>query len=83
MIFGVVGELGYLVSSQVPQPLATYDIFGKLATWCHSLTKFSALQLRKAGGKAGHQATQFTGALVVLVVVMVKVVKTLMMLGGL
>ena len=80
MIFGVVGELGYLVSSQVPQPLATYDIFGKLATWCHSLTKFSALQLRKAGGKAGHQATQFTGA---LVVVMVKVVKTLMMLGGL
>ena len=47
------------------------------------MTKFSALQLRKAGGKAGHQATQFTGALVVLVVVMVKVVKTFMMLGGL
>ena len=48
------------------------------------MTKFSALQLRKAGGKAGHQATQFTGALVVFVVVMVKVVKTLMvmMLGG-
>ena len=39
------------------------------------MTKFSALQLRKAEGKAGHQATQFIGALVVVaMIVMVMVV---------
>ena len=38
-------------------------------TWCQSLTKFSALQLRKAEGKAGHQATQFIGALVVVAMI--------------
>ena len=48
------------------------------ATWCHNLTKFSALQVRKAEGRAGQQATQFTAAL--MDVVMVKVILTLMMI---
>ena len=45
------------------------------------MTKFSALQLRKAEGKAGHQATQFIGALVVVaMIVMVMVVMILIVM---
>ena len=44
------------------------------------MTKFSALQLRKAEGKAGHQATQFIGALVVVAMIVMVVVAMMVMI---
>ena len=46
------------------------------------MTKFSALQLRKAEGKAGHQATQFIGALVVVAMIVMILIVMMVMLNN-